>query len=63
MAQKLGSSSSCADQFFRPKIGENIGRYTGGVNAIACGYGADETATARIGLSAADPKFPAGLRI
>jgi hypothetical protein len=52
-----------ADQFFRPKIGENIRRRTGGVNAIACGYCADETAAARIGLSAPDPKLPAGLQI
>jgi hypothetical protein len=41
---KLTSSSSCANQFFRPKIGDNIRRYTGGVNAIACGYRADEAA-------------------
>jgi hypothetical protein len=62
--ERIGSSRSrSADQFFRPKIGENVRRYTGGVNAIACGYGADETTAARIGLSAADPKFPAGLRI
>jgi hypothetical protein len=61
---RIGSSRSrYADQFFRPQIGENIRRYTGGVHAIACGYCADETAAARIGLSAPDPKFPAGLWI
>jgi hypothetical protein len=63
--QLSGQSLRCrrSDQFFRSKIIENRRRHTGGVHAVACGYCADQTAAARIGLSAADPKLPAGLRV